>query len=58
LSTAGLYNTNQIPSNPEIAPIPVIDPVTWSNRLFWGWFCIDLVQVRIYNMQWLASFYF
>ena len=28
LSTAGLYNTNQIPSNPEIAPIPVIDPVT------------------------------
>jgi len=28
LSTAGLYNTNQIPSNPEIAPIPVITPVT------------------------------
>jgi hypothetical protein len=28
LSTAGLYNTNQIPSHPEIAPIPVIDPVT------------------------------
>jgi len=28
LSTAGLYNTNQIPSNPEITPIPVIDPVT------------------------------
>ena len=28
LSAAGLYNTNQIPSNPEIAPIPVIDPVT------------------------------
>ena len=28
LSTTGLYNTNQIPSNPEIAPIPVIDPVT------------------------------
>jgi len=28
LSVAGLYNTNQIPSNPEIAPIPVIDPVT------------------------------
>jgi hypothetical protein len=28
LSTAGLYNTNQIPSDPEIAPIPVIDPVT------------------------------
>jgi hypothetical protein len=28
LSAAGLYNTNQIPSNPEISPIPVIDPVT------------------------------
>lgn len=28
LSATGLYNTNQIPSNPEIAPIPVIDPVT------------------------------
>jgi hypothetical protein len=28
LSAASLYNTNQIPSNPEIAPIPVIDPVT------------------------------
>ena len=28
LSAAGLYNTNQIPSDPEIAPIPVIDPVT------------------------------
>jgi hypothetical protein len=28
LSAAGLYNTNQIPSNPEIAPIPVITPVT------------------------------
>ena len=28
LSAAGLYNTNQIPSNPEIAPIPVVDPVT------------------------------
>jgi len=28
LSTAGLYNTNQIPSGPEIAPIPVIYPVT------------------------------
>jgi hypothetical protein len=28
LSAAGMYNTNQIPSNPEIAPIPVIDPVT------------------------------
>ena len=28
LSAAGLYNTNQIPSNPEIAPIPVIDPGT------------------------------
>jgi hypothetical protein len=28
LSAAGLYNTNQIPSNPEIAPIPIIDPVT------------------------------
>ena len=28
LGVAGLYNTNQIPSNPEIAPIPVIDPVT------------------------------
>jgi hypothetical protein len=26
LSTAGLYNTNQIPSDAEIAPIPVIDP--------------------------------
>lgn len=28
LSAGGLYNTNQIPSNPEIEPIPVIDPVT------------------------------
>jgi len=28
LSTAGLYNTTQIPSDPEISPIPVIDPVT------------------------------
>jgi hypothetical protein len=28
LSTTGLYNTNQIPSDPEIAPIPVITPVT------------------------------
>ena len=28
LSAASLYNTNQIPSNPEIAPIPVITPVT------------------------------
>jgi hypothetical protein len=28
LSTAGLYNTNQIPSNPEIDPIPVIEPTT------------------------------
>ena len=28
LSAASLYNTNQIPSNPEIAPIPVIDPIT------------------------------
>jgi hypothetical protein len=28
LSAAGMYNTNQIPSDPEIAPIPVIDPVT------------------------------
>jgi hypothetical protein len=28
LSAAGLYNTNQIPSNPDIAPIPVIEPVT------------------------------
>ena len=28
LGVAGLYNTNQIPSNAEIAPIPVIDPVT------------------------------
>jgi hypothetical protein len=28
LSAASLYNTNQIPSNPDIAPIPVIDPVT------------------------------
>ena len=28
LSTASLYNTNQIPSDPDIAPIPVIDPVT------------------------------
>lgn len=27
LSAAGMYNTNQIPSNPEIDPIPVIDPV-------------------------------
>ena len=28
LSTAGLYNTNQIPSAPIVAPIPVITPVT------------------------------
>ena len=28
LSAASLYNTNQIPSDPEIAPIPVITPVT------------------------------
>jgi hypothetical protein len=28
LSAASLYNTNQIPSNPEVAPIPVINPVT------------------------------
>lgn len=28
LSVAGLYNTNQIPSDPEIDPIPVIVPVT------------------------------
>jgi len=28
LSAASMYNTNQIPSNPEVAPIPVIDPVT------------------------------
>ena len=28
LSTAGLYSTNQIPSDPEIAAIPVIEPVT------------------------------
>jgi len=28
LSVASLYNTTQIPSDPEIAPIPVIDPVT------------------------------
>ena len=28
LSAAGLYSTNQIPGDPEIAPIPVIDPVT------------------------------
>lgn len=28
LTQAGLYNTNQIPSDPEIAPIPVITPVT------------------------------
>lgn len=28
LSAVGLYNTNQIPSDAEIAPIPVIDPVT------------------------------
>ena len=28
LSTAGLYNTNQIPSDPEIDPIPVIEPTT------------------------------
>lgn len=28
LSAASLYNTNQIPSDPEIAPIPVIVPVT------------------------------
>jgi hypothetical protein len=58
LSAASLYNTNQIPSNPEIAPIPAIDPVTWIKRLLWGYFCIDLVQTRIYNIEWLASFYF
>jgi hypothetical protein len=28
LSTAGLYNTNQVPSTPIVAPIPVINPVT------------------------------
>ena len=28
LAAAGLYNTNQIPSAPEVAPIPVITPVT------------------------------
>ena len=28
LAAAGLYNTNQIPSTPEVAPIPVITPVT------------------------------
>jgi hypothetical protein len=28
LSAASMYNTNQIPSDAEIAPIPVIDPVT------------------------------
>jgi len=28
LSAASMYNTNQIPSNAEVAPIPVIDPVT------------------------------
>jgi hypothetical protein len=28
LGAASLYNTNQIPSNSEVAPIPVIDPVT------------------------------
>lgn len=28
LSTAGLYNVNQIPSDPEVAPISVIPPVT------------------------------
>jgi hypothetical protein len=58
LSAASMYNTNQIPSDAEIAPIPVIDPVTWSNRLFWRLFSIDLVQIRIYNTDWLSSFYF
>jgi len=28
LGAASLYNTNQIPSNPEVAPIPVITPIT------------------------------
>lgn len=28
LNAASLYNTNQIPSDPEIAPVPVIEPVT------------------------------
>jgi hypothetical protein len=28
LGVASLYNTNQIPSDPEIAPVPVIEPVT------------------------------
>jgi hypothetical protein len=27
LNESGLYNTNQIPSNPEVDPIPVILPV-------------------------------
>jgi hypothetical protein len=28
LSAGSLYNTNQIPSDPEVAPVPVIVPVT------------------------------
>lgn len=28
LSVAGIYNTNQIPSDPTLTPIPVIEPVT------------------------------
>ena len=28
LSTARMYNTNQVPSTPELAPIPAITPVT------------------------------
>lgn len=28
LSTARMYNTTQVPSTPEVAPIPVINPVT------------------------------
>ena len=28
LSTARMYNTNQVPSTPEVAPIPAITPVT------------------------------
>jgi hypothetical protein len=28
LAAAGLYNANQIPSDPEITPVPVIEPVT------------------------------
>jgi hypothetical protein len=28
LFAGSLYNTNQIPSDPEVAPVPVIVPVT------------------------------